>query len=46
MCAAAVAAGLAHAYHIADGFEGPPDADGRRGTVAGWKVAGLAWRQR
>jgi rhodanese-related sulfurtransferase len=44
--AAAIAAGFPHAYNIADGFEGPPDADGRRGTVAGWKVAGLAWRQR
>ncbi len=43
---AATAAGFPHAYNIADGFEGPADADGHRGTVAGWKVAGLPWRQR
>ena len=44
--AAAIAAGFPHAYNIADGFEGSADAEGHRGTVAGWKVAGLPWRQR
>lgn len=44
--AAAIAAGFPCAYNIADGFEGPPDADGHRGTVAGWKAEGLPWRQR
>lgn len=43
---AAQAAGYAHVYNIADGFEGPPDADGHRGTVAGWKADQLPWRQR
>ncbi len=43
---AAVAAGFPHAYNIADGFEGPPDEDGHRGTVAGWKAEGLPWQQR
>jgi rhodanese-related sulfurtransferase len=43
---AAQAAGFAHAFNVADGFEGPLDADGHRGTRAGWKVAGLPWRQR
>jgi rhodanese-related sulfurtransferase len=43
---AAAAAGFAHAFNVADGFEGPLDADGHRGTRAGWKVAGLPWRQR
>lgn len=43
---AAIAAGFPHAYNIEGGFEGPPDAQGHRGTVAGWKVAGLPWRQR
>jgi len=43
---AAQAAGFPHAYNIADGFEGPPDGEGHRGEVAGWKAAGLAWRQR
>jgi len=40
----ATAAGLGPAYNISDGFEGPLDHDGHR-TVAGWKVAGLPWRQ-
>lgn len=43
---AAQAAGFAHAYNISDGFEGPPDAEGHRGQVAGWKAEGLPWRQR
>ncbi len=43
---AALAAGFPHAYNIADGFEGPPDQDGHRGTVAGWKAEGLPWQQR
>ena len=47
--AAAVAAqqaGFKHAYNVADGFEGPPDGEGHRGTAAGWKAEGLPWRQR
>ncbi len=43
---AAQRAGFPHAYNIADGFEGPVGPDGHRGTVAGWKAAGLPWRQR
>jgi rhodanese-related sulfurtransferase len=43
---AAQAAGFAHVYNITDGFEGPPDAAGHRGTTAGWKADGLPWRQR
>jgi rhodanese-related sulfurtransferase len=43
---AAQAAGFPHAYNVADGFEGPVDAEGHRGTVAGWKADGLPWRQR
>ena len=42
---AATAAGFGPAYNVAEGFEGDPDAHGHRGTVNGWKVAGLAWRQ-
>lgn len=37
--------GYTRCYNITDGFEGPPDASGHRGTVAGWKVAGLPWKQ-
>ena len=43
---AAQAAGYAHVYNVADGFEGPPDGEGHRGTVAGWKADTLPWRQR
>ncbi len=38
--------GFPHAFNVADGFEGPVDAEGHRGTVAGWKADGLPWRQR
>ena len=43
---AARAAGFPHAYNVADGFEGPLDADGHRGRAAGWKADGLPWRQK
>lgn len=43
---AAREAGFAHVFNIADGFEGPPDSEGHRGQVAGWKADGLPWRQR
>ncbi len=43
---AAEAAGFEHAFNVQDGFEGPPDEEGHRGTVAGWKAANLPWRQR
>ncbi len=38
-------AGFRTVYNVADGFEGPPDAQGHRGRVAGWKTDGLPWRQ-
>jgi rhodanese-related sulfurtransferase len=43
---AAQAAGFPQAFNVADGFEGPVDAEGHRGTVAGWKADGRPWRQR
>lgn len=43
---AAQAAGFPHAFNVADGFEGPVDEQGHRGTRAGWKAEGLPWRQR
>ncbi len=43
---AAQAAGFPHAFNVADGFEGPVDPAGHRGTVGGWKAEGLPWRQR
>ncbi|OUI96607.1 sulfurtransferase [Acetobacter indonesiensis] len=42
---AAKQAGYARVYNVANGFEGPLDPQGHRGTVAGWKVSGLPWRQ-
>jgi rhodanese-related sulfurtransferase len=42
---AATAAGFSSAYNVTEGFEGPSDASGHRGTKAGWKVRGLPWRQ-
>lgn len=42
---AATAAGFETAFNIAHGFEGPPDPEGHRGGHAGWKAAGLPWRQ-
>ena len=46
--AAAIAmtgAGFARALNVSGGFEGDRDASGHRGTVGGWKVANLPWRQ-
>jgi rhodanese-related sulfurtransferase len=43
---AAQAEGFAHVHNVAEGFEGPPDGAGHRGTVAGWKARHLPWRQR
>ena len=43
---AAQAVGFPHVYNVADGFEGPPDANGHRGATAGWKADGLPWRQK
>lgn len=42
---AMTAAGYSGCFNIADGFEGQLDAEGHRGTVAGWKAAGLPWGQ-
>jgi rhodanese-related sulfurtransferase len=38
-------AGFTRAYNVTEGFEGPSDPSGHRGTAAGWKVRGLPWRQ-
>ena len=39
------AAGFQECYNVAGGFEGDPDDQGHRGTVNGWKVGGLPWKQ-
>jgi len=38
-------AGYTRCRNVKDGFEGPLDATQKRGQVAGWKAAGLPWRQ-
>ena len=42
---AMTAAGYSTCLNVTDGFEGPLDAQARRGAAAGWKAAGLPWRQ-
>lgn len=42
---ALTAAGFERCYNVAEGFEGDKDSSGHRGTVGGWKVAGLPWNQ-
>lgn len=37
--------GFTRAYNVAEGFEGPVDGAGHRGSTGGWKAAGLPWRQ-
>ena len=46
--AAAIAmtrAGWTRAYNVVPGFEGDLDDRRQRGTLSGWKVSGLPWRQ-
>ncbi len=42
---ALTAAGFEYAYNVLEGFEGDKNEEGHRGTVGGWKVAGLPWHQ-
>jgi len=42
---AMTAQGFTRCYNVAEGFEGDRDSDSHRGTVGGWKVAGLPWVQ-
>lgn len=38
-------AGFGRCINVAEGFEGDKDTAGHRGTVGGWKQAGLPWNQ-
>jgi rhodanese-related sulfurtransferase len=42
---ALTAAGYKTCFNVAEGFEGDKDGAGHRGTLGGWKVAGLPWGQ-
>ncbi|HEX9182385.1 MAG TPA: rhodanese-like domain-containing protein [Burkholderiales bacterium] len=43
--AAATQAGWTDCYNVLEGFEGDRDAQQHRGTVNGWRKAGLPWAQ-
>ena len=43
--AAAAQVGYLGAFNVLEGFEGDLDAQGHRGTVGGWRKAGLPWVQ-
>ena len=38
-------AGFTNCWNVAEGFEGDRDEHGHRGTIGGWKAAGLPWIQ-
>jgi rhodanese-related sulfurtransferase len=42
---AAARAGFVHAYNVLEGFEGDLDGNRQRGTLGGWRKAGLPWIQ-
>jgi rhodanese-related sulfurtransferase len=42
---AAAAAGYSMTFNVLEGFEGPKDAQGHRGTLGGWRKTGLPWVQ-
>lgn len=37
--------GYAECYNVLEGFEGDKDSSGHRNTAAGWRHAGLPWKQ-
>lgn len=37
--------GFSEVYNVSDGFEGPLDENHHRGSVSGWRQAGLPWEQ-
>jgi rhodanese-related sulfurtransferase len=43
--AALTKAGFTNCWNVAQGFEGDRDGQGHRGTIGGWKAAGLPWIQ-
>jgi rhodanese-related sulfurtransferase len=39
------AAGYRDVFNVLEGFEGPLDERFRRGSISGWRLAGLPWEQ-
>lgn len=44
-CQALIATGFSDVTNVSGGFEGPPDSNGHRAKIDGWKAKGLPWRQ-
>jgi rhodanese-related sulfurtransferase len=42
---AAMRAGWKETYNVLEGFEGDKDANDHRGSLGGWRKAGLPWKQ-
>ena len=42
---AASEAGYRDVYNVLEGFEGPLDDEHHRGSLGGWRSAGLPWEQ-
>ena len=42
--ALATEAGIRDCYNVLEGFEGDKDANGQRGRIGGWRLAGLPWQ--
>lgn len=42
---AMTARGYRYCFNVGGGFEGDPDAAGRRGSAGGWKAKSLPWKQ-
>ena len=42
---ALTALGFSQCFNVSEGFEGPADDKGHRGSKGGWKTAGLPWTQ-
>lgn len=42
---AATQAGYADCYNVLEGFEGDKNSENHRGTLGGWRAAGLPWEQ-
>ncbi|MEM7619887.1 MAG: rhodanese-like domain-containing protein [Pseudomonadota bacterium] len=38
--------GYRHCFNVENGFEGPPDAEQKRGKLSGWKAEKLPWVQK
>lgn len=40
-----IESGIAHVYHVDEGFEGDLDENHHRSSIGGWRFRGLPWEQ-